>query len=289
MGRLFANLTQETAKTYGRILSAGHIDYKIESTNHLFCIEVDPVHRPAACRAIARHLGEKRSAPAKAPVSLGPPAHNFWSALLAALFLVAVHGAIGPGETRLLFIRNFGADAGPILSGQLFRCVTALLLHTDALHLLTNVFGIVIFGTAVVSYCGWGAGWLMILLAGAAGNWMTARWYGQAHLSIGSSTAVFAAVGLSAALMSRIFTKRHEPSWRSWMPVIGAAALVGMMGLAPHADQAAHLSGFASGLLFGWVHNRRFQPAAQRKQLIYAFAAALLVAGCCIWGWANAS
>jgi membrane associated rhomboid family serine protease len=223
----------------------------------------------------------------KSLMTTSPPAYKTWSAVFVALFLVTVHRAIGPGDIRLNFVQNFGADAGHILAGQLFRCVTALLVHTDVLHLLTNVFGIVIFGTAVASYCGWGVGWLMILLAGAAGNWMTAGWYGQAHLSIGSSTAVFAAVGLSAILMSQIFSKRYEHSWRSWMPVAGGMALVGMMGGAPHTDLAAHLFGFVSGVLFGLVYNRWFQPAARPKQFFCAILSAALLVGCCIWGWAN--
>jgi membrane associated rhomboid family serine protease len=288
MGRLFANLAEETAKTYELVLTAGHIPHKTESTDRLFYIDVDPRHRSAACRAIARYLKDNKSFRAKAPVSLSPPAHKTWSAVFVALFLVAVHWAIGPGDIRLNFVQSFGADAGHILAGQLFRCVTALLLHTDTLHLLTNVFGIVIFGTAVASYCGWGVGWLMILLAGAAGNLMTAGWYGQAHLSIGSSTAVFAAVALSAVLMSRIFSKRYERSWRSWMPVVGAMALVGMMGVAPHTDFAAHLLGFVSGFLFGVVYNCWFQPATRPMQFFCAFLSAVLVAGCSIWGWANA-
>lgn len=288
MRRLFANLTEESAKTYGLVLSASHIPYKIESTDCNFCIDVDPRHRSAACRAIARYLEENKSFRANEPISLSPPADKTWSAVFVALFLVAVHWAIGPGDVRQMFIQSFGADASHILAGNLFRCVTALLLHTDALHLLSNIFGIVVFGTAVASHCGWGVGWLMILLAGAAGNWMTAGWYRQAHLSIGASTAVFAAVGLSAALMSRIYTKRYAHSWRSWTPVAGAMALLGLMGAAPNTDLAAHLFGFISGLLLGFGYNRWFRPAAWPMQFICAMLSAVLVVGCCIWGWVSA-
>jgi membrane associated rhomboid family serine protease len=211
--------------------------------------------------------------------------HNPWPAVFVALILVAVHWSIGPGDIRLTFVRSFGADADQILAGSLFRCVTALLVHTDTLHLLSNIFGIVIFGTTVAYYCGWGVGWLMILLAGAAGNWMTAGWYQHAHLSIGSSTAVFAAVGLSAALMSRIYTKRDKPSWHSWMPVVGAAALMAMVGMAPHTDVAAHFFGFVSGLLFGLAYNRWCRLAGPPFQLSSAILSAVLVLVCCIWGW----
>lgn len=285
MQRLFANLTEESAKTYGLVLSASHIPYQIESTDQKFYIDVDPRHRSAACRAMARHLEETKSVRGNEPVALIPPAHKTWSAVYVALFLGAVHWAIGPGEVRQMLVQNFGADANRILAGDLFRCVTALLLHTDTLHLLSNIFGIVIFGTAVASHCGWGVGWLMILLAGAAGNGLTAAWYRQAHLSIGASTAVFAAVGLSAALMSRIFTERYDRSWRSWTPVAGGLALLGMMGAAPHTDLAAHLFGFITGLLFGLIYNRWFRPAARPMQLTGAILSAVLVAGCCFLGW----
>jgi membrane associated rhomboid family serine protease len=223
---------------------------------------------------------------AKEPVPSFRATHNIGSAVFVALLVIIVHWLVGPGEGRLSFVRSFGADAGQIVEGNLYRCVTALLLHTDTLHLLSNVFGIVIFGAAVVYHCGWGVGWLMILLAGAAGNWMAAGWYQQAHLSIGSSTAVFAAVGLSAVLMSGIYAKHYQHSWRSWMPVVGGLALMGMMGVAPNTDLVAHFFGFVSGVLFGLAHNRWFRPAGQSFQIICAVMAALLIAVCCIWGWA---
>jgi membrane associated rhomboid family serine protease len=117
---------------------------------------------------------------------------------------------------------------------------------------------------------------------------MTAGWYQKAHLSIGASTAVFAAVGLSAALMFRIYKKRHERSWRSWTPVAGGLALLGLMGAAPHTDLAAHLFGFVSGLVFGVIYGRWIRPAAWLIQLICAVLSALLVTVCCVWGWVNA-
>lgn len=285
MQRLFANLTEESAETYGLVLSASHIPYQIKSTDRNFYIDVDPRHRSAACRAIAHYLEENRSFRASGPISLSPPVRKTWSAVYVALVLIAVHWAVGPGDVRQMFVQSFGADAGQILAGDLFRCVTALLLHTDALHLLSNLFGILIFGTAVASYCGWGVGWLMILLAGAAGNWITAAWYRQAHLSIGASTAVFAAVGLSAALMSRIYSKRYERSWRSWTPVAGGLALLAWMGAAPHTDVAAHLFGFISGVLFGLFSNRWFRPVAWPMQFGCAILATVLVVGGCVWGW----
>jgi membrane associated rhomboid family serine protease len=288
MKRLFANLTEEIAKAYGLVLSASDIPFKIESTDRISSIDVDPQHRSAACRSIARYLKNNKSFLENKPASLSPATYNTLSAVFVALVLVAVHWSIGPGDVRLTFVRSFGADASQILAGNLFRCVTALLLHTDTLHLLSNVFGIVIFGTAVVYHCGWGVGWLMILLAGAAGNWMTAGWYQQAHLSIGSSTVVFAAVGLSAALMSRIYAKRYKRSWRSWTPVAGGMALMGMMGVAPHTDLVAHFFGFVSGLLFGLIYNRWFRLVGQPFQLICAIVSAQLVVGCCIWGWVQA-
>jgi membrane associated rhomboid family serine protease len=284
MARLFANLTEEAAKAYGLVLSASDIPHIIRSSDRRYTIDVDPLHRATACRAIARYLEENRSFSASEPDSLIPSAHNTWSAVFVALFLVAVHWAISSRDVRDLFVQSFGADADLIMAGNLYRCVTALLLHTDALHLLSNVFGVVIFGTAVVYHCGWGVGWLMILVAGAAGNWMTAGWYRQEHLSIGASTAVFAAVGLSAALMSRVHVKRYGRSWRSWTPVAGGTALLGFMGVAPHTDLAAHLFGFTAGLLLGLTPTRWFRPSVWPVQLICAILAAVLVAGSCMWG-----
>jgi membrane associated rhomboid family serine protease len=289
MQRLFANLSHEAVKTYALVLTASDIPFTIESAHQKFYIRVDARHRTAACRAVARYLEENPFPSADEQRDTGRVTPRTFSAVFIALLLVVIHWAVGSGEVRRLFVRSFGADAEKIVAGDLFRCVTALWLHIDTVHLLGNVFGVVVFGTVVAAHFGWGVGWLIILMAGIGGNWMTAFWYRQEHLSVGASTAVFAAVGLSAAAMTWIHVKRHERSWRSWTPLAGGLALLGMLGAAPHSDLAAHLFGFVCGVTAGMIFGHRLRPASRPIQWGCAIIGTVVVAASCYWGWVRSS
>jgi rhomboid protease GluP len=285
MQRLFAHLSSESAKTYGLVLAATGIPHKIGRSKQKFHIDVSLQNRTAACNAIARYLEENKNPVSTEPILIGMPGQKSFSALFVALVPVVIHWAIMPGFEKQVFIQSFGSNAQQVLAGDLFRCVTALFLHTGPAHLLGNVVGLALFGTAVAANYGWGVGWLCILLAGAGGNWITALWYQQAHISIGASTAVFAAVGLSAAMTFWILQKQHARSWRSWTPLAGGLALLALLGAAPHTDLMAHLFGFVNGLSVGLIYGYRYRRLGWPVQLAAAILSAAIVAYCGYRGW----
>ena len=91
---------------------------------------------------------------------------------------------------------NGAMEAGKVVDGQWWRCLTALTLHVDAGHLIANlVFG-VLFGLIAGRILGGGVAWLGMVIAGALGNFANALMRAPTHMSIGASTAVFAALGM---------------------------------------------------------------------------------------------
>ena len=52
------------------------------------------------------------------------------------------------------------------------------MIHADLLHLVGNMVGIALFGAAVATLCGWGLGWLMVLVSGGLGNALNAVFFG---------------------------------------------------------------------------------------------------------------
>jgi membrane associated rhomboid family serine protease len=144
------------------------------------------------------------------------------------------------------------AQAGLMLKGEWWRAVTALCLHESGAHLLGNlVFGTV-FLMLLSQVTGAGVAALAMITAGAAGNVLSALVRAPEYTSIGASTAIFAGIGLLAAL--QLARRRHfEFSvLRNWTPVAGGLALLTFLGLSgENTDVLAHVLGFGSGIAAG--------------------------------------
>ncbi|UCH74357.1 MAG: rhomboid family intramembrane serine protease [Rhodospirillales bacterium] len=175
------------------------------------------------------------------------------------------------------------SHAGLIRAGEWWRIVTALALHADTLHLAGNLaFGLV-FGFLLGGVLGWGPALAGMLLAGALGNALAALVRPWDHTSVGASTAVFAMVGILATHAWTLGQRRFN----RWVPLGGGVALLAFLGMSgERTDLVAHLTGFASGGLFGLLFallegRRRLAPwhtHALGIAAICAFAAAWAVA-----------
>jgi membrane associated rhomboid family serine protease len=254
MAPLFAQLTAEQARIYALVLASAGIRHTLYRHQKNWAVEVPAEARGLAVAAIAAYRRENpdKTNPTAPPITLV----RTHSAIYAALILIAIHAVVAAAPAPASFVAAYGADAGQIVNGQIYRCLTALLLHADGAHLAANVAATLLFGTYAAALCGWGVGWLLIVCCGAGGNLLTALWYGQGHRAIGASTAVFAAVGICVA--QALWRHKHNAmrSWRSWVPLAGGLALVGWLGTAPHSDLLAHLMGFACGLVGGGCYAR---------------------------------
>jgi len=155
---------------------------------------------------------------------------------------------------ELSWFARGGADAEKILQGEFWRTVTALTLHGDVAHVLSNAIALALFLSAVSSMTGAGLGGALVLLAGAGGNFANAVWHGSPHISVGASTAVFGAVGLLASLSLKRRRGRALNRWRDWLPVAAALALLAMLGSSgERVDIWAHLLGLLVGGLLGML------------------------------------
>jgi membrane associated rhomboid family serine protease len=142
------------------------------------------------------------------------------------------------------------ANAGKILDGQWWRLVTALTLHGDWLHLVSNLaFG----GFFIVWLCrdlGSGLAWSLLLGSGIFGNLANACLQPAAHSSVGASTLVFGAVGALAALSLVRFRRIGKKRWA--LPIAAALALLALLGTeGKNTDLGAHLFGFLFGVGLG--------------------------------------
>jgi membrane associated rhomboid family serine protease len=207
----------------------------------------------------------------------GWPGVAVWNIVLVVVAILATRQTLGHD-----WYTAGRAEAAAIMTGELWRALTALTLHADTVHLLGNlVFGS-FFGFYVGKYLGEGFGWSLILIGGVLGNTINAFVQSPLHLSVGASTAVFAALGI---LTTWRWRRGFEPntSWRvRFAPLYAGIALLAFTGTAGEStDLGAHLFGFVSGLLLGLLAARVAERLGPRAQMAFAASSAL----CCLVAW----
>jgi membrane associated rhomboid family serine protease len=205
--------------------------------------------------------------------------------LAAAVTIAAFFWVSGPraGADAGGWFRAGSGIAGSIVHGQWWRAVTALTLHTDFMHVTGNAVAFLVFLSALGRWLGGGLALLATLLAGAAGNLLTAYVYGNPHNVVGASTATFAALGLLAGLQ---FLRRYSARTvgrfkRAFLLAIAASlGLFAMLGVGDRSDMLAHAAGLLFGLGFGlFLGHFVRRPVRQPAQALCLIATVATVAG----------
>jgi len=176
--------------------------------------------------------------------------------------------------------------ASEVRSGEWWRTITALTLHADLVHLLSNlVFGALLLGI-LAAEIGVGTALLLTILGGALGNWTNALLAGTGHASVGASTAVFASLGILVG--GRFRSDRAGPARsRAWVPLVAGLALLGWLGGPSErmgesglirTDVSAHVLGLTFGLLLGLMLLRPGQTRSHQHIQLAACGALVCAA-----------
>lgn len=195
---------------------------------------------------------------------------GFWGAYLVGLFYLW----LGPYRSTDALFQAAGARRSAIRAGEWWRTVTALMVHADIGHLVSNMVFLFVFAALVCRKLGLGLGWFLILSAGVAGNAMVALTTAHDAVGIGASTACFGALGLLVALgLRQERLQKCRPlngRFRSWMPLGGGLAMLSLTGSAPGSDVIAHLFGFLAGIILGlpgWIWHGQLSGRIQKSIL----------------------
>ncbi|KVI12164.1 Peptidase S54, rhomboid [Cynara cardunculus var. scolymus] len=207
---------------------------------------------------------------------------------------------LGPSSSTL---EKMGAlDVERVVDGhQGWRLITCIWLHGGLLHLLANMLSLLVIGIRLEQEFGFIRIGLLYVISGFGGSLLSALFL-QSNISVGASGAVF---GLLGAMLSELITNwtiyankvlllnenvlflllDDEPECFSDSDyVVQLAALVTLViiivinlavGILPHVDNFAHLGGFSSGFLlgfvflmrpqFGWVSQRYTTPSVYSR------------------------
>jgi len=241
-----------------------------------------PADEAAAAREALAAFERENPAPAPAPpppTGLDPVAVPHALAVSAAL--VAFFVVTGVRRAGAPWFERGAADAARILGGEPWRAITALTLHADLAHVVGNAVAGAVFCAGVFRAFGFGAGALLVLLAGAGGNLWNAALRAGPHEVVGASTAVFGALGVLAGRALVEGRVRGLRGRAAFVPVAAALALLAMIGTeGERVDVWAHGLGLAVGVPLGGgaarLGPRLAAPALQRAA--GALALALLAA-----------
>ena len=221
---------------------------------------------------------EERDLPVESP--------NWIAGIVVAEMLFAFYAVTVMRNTTVPWLERGSADAAKILHGELWRAVTALTLHTDLAHALSNAVAAAIFFSAVYGIFGVGLGSALVLLAGAGGNLANALLQGSPHVAVGASTSIFGALGMLGGLGMVRRRRIAVVGRRAWIPIAAALALLGMLGTGgERVDVWAHLFGLLTGSVLGFLI-ALVTPRPSGFQIQWACGGAALGALICCWALA---
>lgn len=230
-------LPQKEAKLWSLVLRARRVPHRVRSLPGGYTVQVPGRFARQAVEEISLYHKENVSPHPSIPL---PDPQERARATVAGMLCLCAFFVLTQRPWPLLgsypqYWHTVGvADAGALLSGQLWRAATALTLHADPAHVASNAVIGGAFLILLARRAGSGTAWLLAVLAGVLGNLLNAAVHallgGPTHLSVGFSTAVFGAAGVLAGLKAA----SGEGDFRAGMRAVKA-------GLAGPAGQQAVL------------------------------------------------
>jgi len=177
---------------------------------------------------------------------------------------------------------------------QSWRLISCIWLHAGIIHLVVNMLSLVFIGIRLEQQFGFVLIGIIYLLSGFGGSVLSTLFI-RNSISVGASGALF---GLLGAMLSELITNWSIYSNKAAALVTLIVILVLNLGLGilPGVDNFAHIGGFLTGILLGFVllprpqygwMERRNLPADVRvrskykpyQYVLWLVSLALLVAG----------
>ena len=272
---------QTEVEKWALVLVAVGIPHRLEHAQTGWLLLVPDSAAPQAHAALDADDAEARE---DQDVVLPEPVSRFasWAVGVAVgALLLAFFAVTGPPGAGSRWFEVGAGSASLIVHGELGRTVTALTLHVDAVHALSNAVATGMLLALVVLRLGPGCGVWLTLLAGAGANWLSAIAHDANHVAVGASTATFGAIGILTGLRlvpaSTTMRKRSKP----WAVLAAAVLLLAMLGTGRGSDVLGHalglLCGGVLGVVSGLALRRRF--GAPTEWLLVS-AALVVVVGC---------
>lgn len=168
------------------------------------------------------------------------------------VFLLMLFSGIDPLSPNGQELMQWGANRRmETTGGEWWRLLTSMFVHGGIMHLLLNIFGLVLAAIVVEPILGRRNYFILYIFSGLFGGLASIYWYAHTA-SVGASGAIF---GLYGAILGLLLTDAfHRDSKKGMLLLIGAYVGVNLLwGLTGGIDNAAHIGGLVSGAILGIV------------------------------------
>ena len=197
------------------------------------------------------------------PPGLDRTPYVTWALLGANVVVYLLTELMGGSTAAEVLIRLGAMESWLIASGEYWRLLSAMFLHSGLIHLGFNVIGLLIFGQQLERLYGYSRFLAIYVLAGLAGSITSYAFNLSASpnaIGVGASGAVF---GILGALVAYFLSNR------GLLGKMGRQTLIGLLALAainlavgfvmPNIDNFAHIGGFAGGFLLGMAFSPKYR------------------------------
>lgn len=158
---------------------------------------------------------------------------------------------------------HLGANVAPLtLSGEPWRLLSSIFLHSSVSHLLMNMFALLVVGGFAERILGKWRLLIVWLFSGVFGGLISAcyalRESEQIVISVGASGAIMGIAGATIVVqLASAAGTHHENQRRVLFSLLGMVALTLLYGTRQTGiDNACHLGGLIAGGALGWLSAR---------------------------------
>ncbi|KAB2066884.1 hypothetical protein ES319_A09G189100v1 [Gossypium barbadense] len=137
-----------------------------------------------------------------------------------------------------------------VVKHQGWRLITCIWLHAGVIHLLANMLSLAFIGIRLEQQFGFVRVGIIYLLSGFGASVVSSLF--NRNISVGASGALF---GLLGAMLSELITNWtiYTNKAAAFFTLLVIIAINLAIGILPHVDNFAHIGGFTTGFLLGFV------------------------------------
>lgn len=184
---------------------------------------------------------------------------------------------------------KWGGNFGPLtMGGQPWRLLTNIFVHIGLPHIIANMWALVVLGRLAESLYGRGSFLAIYVLSGLTGSVASLLW-NPMGVSAGASGALF---GIAGALIATLYAGKSPLPRHVIRPILWSLFFWAAFDLAygfwkTGVDNAAHVGGFAAGLIIGYPIGHYLGTdahARQSRERIFTYSLmALGIFGFIVW------